>query len=225
MLCYIWHSRRRKYPIVKTELLRIRSFRISVFGNLFSRIGFGGVPFVVPLLLQIGLHYPAQIAGLLLAPIALGIMSVRPFTVKILRQFGYKKLLIGNTLLLGVFISAFYFVNQSTAWYVIGVMTWLFGIGISLQYSGMNSLGYSEVEKADLSAATSIISTLQQLAQSFGVAIAAIFIEYFAAGGADSSLTVSVFHHTFLVMGGITWLSAILFLGLHKDDGGKMIEA
>lgn len=225
LLCYIWHSRRRKYPVVKTELLRIRTFRVSVIGNLFSRLGFGGVPFLVPLLLQIGLHYPAQISGMLLAPVALGIMLVKPFSLRLLRLFGYRKLLVGNTLLLGLSISIFYFVNSQTSLYVIGGLTFLFGFLISLQYGGMNSLAYSGIEPDDLSPATSIISTLQQLAQSFGVAISAFFLRYFAANQPEFSLTVTVFHATFLVMGAITLFSAFIFMGLKGDDGGKMIEA
>jgi len=225
LLCYIWHSRRRKYPVVKTELLRIRTFRVSVIGNLFSRLGFGGVPFLVPLLLQIGLHYPAQISGMLLAPVALGIMLVKPFSLRLLRWFGYRKLLVGNTLLLGVSISVFYFVNNQTSMYVIGGLTFLFGFLISLQYGGMNSLAYSEIEPDDLSSATSIISMLQQLAQSFGVAVSAFFLRYFSASEPEFSLTTTVFHTTFLVMGAITLLSAFIFMGLKEEDGGRMIEA
>lgn len=223
-ICYFWHSHNRKHPVINSELLHIRTFRISVLGNLFCRLGFGGVPFLLPLLLQISLHYPVQISGILLAPIALGIMFIRPLTLGILRFIGYKKLLIGNTVLLSLSIYSFYFVNEYSSYYHVAALTFLFGILISLQYSGMNSLGYTGVGMDDLSAATSIISTLQQLAQSFGVAISALFLRYFSMGHLGFALPEAAFHRTFLAMGIITLLSAFIFIRLKPDDGGDMIR-
>ncbi len=223
-LGYFWHSRHKAHPIVNSVLLHIRTFRVSVLGNLFCRLGFGGVPFLVPLLLQIGLHYPAQVSGLLIAPIALGIIVVRPFTLSFLRMFGYKKLLIGNTLLLSASICSFYFINSDASYLVIMSLTFIFGFLISLQYTGMNSLGYTGIGMDDLSSATSIISTLQQLAQSFGVAVSALLLQYFTSTYQTLfHLTVPVFHDTFLVMGIITAFSALVFLGLKSTDGGEMI--
>jgi EmrB/QacA subfamily drug resistance transporter len=224
MFCYIIYSRRRKYPIIKTQLLHIRTFRVSTLGNLFSRLGFGGIPFLVPLLLQIGLHYPAQISGMLLAPIALGITLIRPFTLRLLRFFGYKKLLILNTLFLSFSICAFYFVNSNTPLYTIIALTFAFGFLISLQYSCMNSLAYASIQSDELSQATSIISTLQQIAQSFGVAISALFLRYFSMHQPGFSLSLPVFHSTFLAMGTITLFSTSVFMELKKEDGREMIE-
>ncbi len=226
LIAYFWHSRNKKHPIVNGVLLHIRTFRISVLGNLFCRLGFGGVPFLVPLLLQISLHYPAQVSGMLLAPIALGIMFARPLTLGFLRLLGYKKLLICNTILLSVSICSFSFINAHTPLYLIGILTFIFGFLISLQYSGMNSLGYTGIGMDELSSATSIISTLQQLAQSFGVAISAMFLQYFVTMHSPSqALTVTVFHDTFFAMGIITVFSTFIFSGLKASDGGEMIAA
>ncbi|HEX2548430.1 MAG TPA: MFS transporter, partial [Gammaproteobacteria bacterium] len=93
LITYVWHSRHVKSPIVNTDLLRIRTFQVSILGNIFSRLGFGAVPFLLPLMLQISLDYPAQISGLLLAPIAIGLLFVKPLIMRTLRWFGYKKLL------------------------------------------------------------------------------------------------------------------------------------
>jgi EmrB/QacA subfamily drug resistance transporter len=224
LLAYIWHSRYKRHPIIKTGLLRIRTFRVSVLGNLLSRLGFGGIPFLVPLLLQIALGYPAQVSGMLLAPMALGIMFARPFTLKFLRSCGYKKLLIGNTLLVSLSTFSFIIINAHTSFYTICLLTFLFGFIISLQYSGMNSLAFSGVTSDDLSAATSINSTVQQLAQSFGVAMSAILLRYFSANEPAFSLTTTIFHHTFLVIGIISLLSTLIFIKLKKDDGHEMID-
>jgi EmrB/QacA subfamily drug resistance transporter len=226
LLSYLWHSRKKTHPLIKNELFFIRTFRISVMGNLFSRLGFGGIPFILPLLLQIGLHYSAQISGLLLAPLAIGIILVRPFTLQLFRLFGYKRLLILNTVLLSFSTCSFMIIGGNTAFSTICFLVFLFGFLISLQYSAMNSLAYTSIVVDDLSAATSIVSTLQQLAQSFGVAISALFIRYFSSLTTPKFLlTTAVFHRTVIAISVITFLAAFIFVRLKADDGGEFIHS
>lgn len=223
-LIYAWHSRYQAYPIVKTKLLALRTFRLSIAGNLLTRLGFGGVPFLLPLLLQIGLGFAASISGLLLAPMALGVLLAKSFSLPILRRFGYKRTMIVNTLLAGFSIMLFAVVDEKTSLYTIGFCTLLYGGLMSLQYSALNSLAYAEISSENLSAATSITGTLQQIAQSFGVAISAIFIRVFATMFShDLVLTPHVFHDTFLAIGSITMLSAWIYRHLQPGDGKQMI--
>lgn len=225
LVFYVWHSYHRPHPIVKTELFYLRSFQASTLGNLFSRLGFGGVPFLLPISLQVGLGYSAQVSGLLLAPMAFGVLLVKPFTLRLLRYFGYKKLLILNTILVALSCAVFMVINQNTPLYAIAFLTFLFGFLISMQYSGMNSLAYAEVLPEQLSAANSIISTLQQLAQSFGVAVSALLIHYFSIGSSKAFLlTSAVFHKTFFIMGVLTLFSALVFVYLKPEDGNQMLE-
>jgi len=90
LIIYSLHSRFQPHPILNTSLFKIRTFRISIVGNLFARFGFGGVPFLLPLLLQIGLGYSAVIGGLLLVPIAFGIIAVKIISLRVLKRFGYR---------------------------------------------------------------------------------------------------------------------------------------
>jgi EmrB/QacA subfamily drug resistance transporter len=223
---YVWHSHSQQHPIVKTKLFHSRPFQISIIGNLICRLGFGGLPFLLPLLLQVSLGYSSQLSGMLLAPTALGVFMVKPLSLRVLRFLGYKRLLILNTVLVGLVMWMFMSINSGTPIYVIGCMTFIFGFLISLQYSGMNSLAYAEIAPPDLSAATSIISTAQQLSQSFGVAAAAVLIRYFTPVGTTEnfSLTVGVFQHTFFTMGIVTLLSMFIFMRLHPQDGQEMIK-
>lgn len=221
---YTWHSLKKTHPIVKVELLRTRTFRVSVIGNLIARIGFGGIPFALPLLLQIGLGFSPQLSGFLLAPTALGVLLVKPLSLRVLRFFGYRNLLILNTFLVGLSLCSFAMVNQFSSIYSIGFLTFIYGFLISLQYTGMNSLAYANLDSEDISAATSIMSTIQQLAQSFGVAVAAMIISFFAYRfSGDNSLTIKTFHQSFIVMGILTLLSVIVFTQLKKDDGLELI--
>ncbi|MCA0402884.1 MAG: MFS transporter [Proteobacteria bacterium] len=225
LFTYTKHSRKQKHPIVKVSLLKIRTFKLSVLGNLLGRLSFGGIPFLLPLLLQIGLGFSPQLSGLLLAPIAVGVFLVKPWSMAILRILGYKTLLILNSFLVGLALFAFILINPSFSTYIIGFLTFIYGFLIALQYTGMNSLAYANLEDNDISAATSIMSTIQQLAQSFGVAVSAIFISFFTYEFSDHHiLTVGVFHKTFFVLGLLTMLSAFIFLGLKEEDGQELLS-
>jgi EmrB/QacA subfamily drug resistance transporter len=224
LLLYILHSRRKAHPIVKVELFRLRTFRISVLGNLFSRLGFGGIPFLMPLLFQIALGYPPQISGLLIAPIALGILAMKPFTLRMMKLLGYKKLLMINTVLVGSMLCSLTLITSATPLFVIIGFTFVYGFLTATQYSGMNSLAYIELPEEHLSAATSIMSTLQQISQSFGVAVGALLLRYFSAQAENGfTLTAAVFHHTFFALGIITLLSVVIFTRLRPHDGDQMI--
>lgn len=221
---YYYHSRNQQHPIINTQLFAIRTFRISVIGNLLARLSFGGVPFLLPLLLQIGLGYSAQTAGLLLAPIAAGVMILKPFSSAILQLLGYKRLLIINTILVGLILCSYTLVNEQTSMSTIIFITFCYGFFIAMQYTGMNSLAYADVPPELLSACTSIMSTIQQLSQSFGVAISALLIYYYSYH-IDHSITLSanIFHHVFVTMGVMTMASISIFLTLQDNDGTQML--
>lgn len=221
LFIYTRYSRHKKHPIIKVELLRSRTFCVSVISNLFSRLSFGGIPFLLPLLLQIGLGYSPQLSGLLLTPIALGVFVVKSISVPILHKLGYKKLLILNTILVSISLWSFCSINSSSSVYGISILTFIYGFLISLHYTGMNSLAYAEVTTQDMSAATSIMSTIQQLAQSFGVAVSAIVVSFFAP---HHLLSVKIFHQTFIVLSILTLLSGIVFLRMHKEDGEELLK-
>ncbi|OGV47626.1 MAG: multidrug transporter [Legionellales bacterium RIFCSPHIGHO2_12_FULL_42_9] len=224
LIIYMMHSRRLAHPIVKTDLLSFRTFRVSVLGNLVSRLGFGGVPFLVPLLLQVGLLYSAEVSGMLLVPIAVGVLIGKPLFLPLLRIFGFKRFLITNTIFAGLSIWMLTSIDANTPIYVIAFLTGVYGFILTLQYSSMNSLAYADVLPEDLSAATSIMSTLQQFAQSFGVATSALFIRLFSGVfSGNLVLTPTVFHYTFFAVGFFTLLSTFVFLQLKPEDGQQLI--
>lgn len=226
LLSFYFYARKKIHPIINIKLFRIRTFQISIIGNFISRLSFGGMPFLLPLLFQIGLGYSAELSGLLLVPIALGIMMVKYFSLKILRMAGYRRILVANTVLVACALLAFRIVGPDTSLYVIAGLTFIFGLLISLQYSGMNSLAYADMSADDMSSATSIISTAQQIAQSLGVATAALLLRFYSVGSADVfSLTPAIFHQTFFALGTLSFLTAFFFLRLKRNDGHQMLTA
>lgn len=222
---YTRHSRNKEHPIVKVSLLTLRTFRVSILGNLLARLSFGGIPFLLPLLLQIILGFSPRLSGILITPIAVGVLLVKPLSIYILRFLGYKKLLILNTILVSFSLCSFAVINLNTSVYEIGFLTFIFGFLIALQYTGMNSLAYANVNDDDISAATSIMSTIQQLAQSFGVAISAILVSIFTYEFSNSHiLTINTFHQTFITLGILTLLAGTIFISLKNEDGEELIR-
>ncbi|CEG56363.1 MFS transporter [Legionella fallonii] len=219
-ISYFIHAKNYPHPVINTKLFRFRTFRVSVFGNLCARLGFGGMPFLLPLLQQIGLGFSAQLSGFLLTPIAFGIICSKLITFRILRQLGYKRYLLINTLLMGVVLGAFQIINNDTPTYIIASLTFIFGLFTAAQFTAMNSLAFAEINDDDLSALTSITSTTQVLAQTFGVAFGAILLRFYSS---HAVLTTTVFHHAFFTMSIITMLSAGIFIGLKADDGHEML--
>ena len=225
LVVYVVYARQQAHPIIRFCLFKHNTFSIAAMGNLLARLGIGGVPFLVPLLLQVVFGYSAKWSGLLIAPMAIGVVLAKFIILKLLRRFGYKRLLMLNAIFGCVSIWTFALVSAYTPMYVVSVLTLLYGFMVSLQYSVLNSLTYSDVGDGHLSAATSMAGTLQQLAQSFGVALSALLIRFFSSMlHTHVELTLSVFHETFFVLGFFSLFSLPLFMRLSSNDGHQMIS-
>ena len=224
-IAFVFHAINHRHPVINIELLRFRTFRISVFGNLCARLGFGGMPFLLPLLQQIGLGFSAQLSGLLLVPIAFGIIFSKLIAFRILRRVGYKRFLIVNTFFVALVLALFQIIDIGTSVYTIASLTFIFGIVMAGQYTAMNSLAFAEINQAELSASTSITGTTQVLAQTLGVAISAILLRYYSSFSHQQSLllTPALFHKTFISMSVITFISILIFTQLRSDDGQQML--
>ncbi len=225
MLVYFVRAKHVAAPVIKTALFRKRTFQVSVLGNLCARLGFGGMPFLLPLLQQVGLGYSAQLSGLLVAPMAFGTIFSKFLAIRILRRLGYRRYLLINTLMVGLVIWLFQMIDTQTPVYGIAGLTFTLGIFIAAQYSGMNSLAFADLHEDELSASTSITSTTQTLSQSLGVAVGAILLRYFSAQIHHQPLllTPHVFHQAFFLMGVLTFLSGIIFIRLKPGDGKQML--
>eukprot|EP01030_Chromulinospumella_sphaerica_P011777 gene11777-11574_t len=107
LLAYGWHARDTVSPLLQLALFRVRTFRVSVLGGFITRIGVGGLPFLLPLLYQLGLGLPAWQSGLLMMPSAAAAMGMKLISARVLNRFGYRQVLIVNTVLIGLTISLY----------------------------------------------------------------------------------------------------------------------
>ena len=160
------------YPLLQLGLFRIRTFAAAVSGSFFTRLGIGGVPFLLPLLYQVGLGFTPVQSGLLIMPQAAAALSTKFFMPQLLDRFGYRAVLISNTVILGLMLMLFATIGPGTPIWLIVLQAFCYGALTSTQYTSMNTLVYADVPPGQASNASSIASTLQQLSISFGVAAA-----------------------------------------------------
>jgi EmrB/QacA subfamily drug resistance transporter len=223
---YGFHATRTAYPMLQLALFRIRTFRAAVAGSFLTRLGIGGIPFLFPLLYQVGLGFTPIQSGLMMMPQAIAAMSLKLTMPRILARFGYRTVLVSNTLLIGLQILLFATIGKSTpVWLVVGEV-FCYGFFTSLQYTSMNTLVYADVTEEQASSASSIASTAQQMSISFGVASASLVTAFFLPDRyrSDPLQFIHGIHRAFFVLGGMTILSTIVFRALKRGDGNEVSQ-
>jgi len=218
------HAVAAAHPLLHLGLFGIRTFRVAVVGSFFTRLGAGGIPFLLPLLYQVGLGYTAVQSGLLIMPQALTAMSLKMAMPVILMRLGFRLVLVANTILIGLATMLFATVGHGTPIWQIVLLAAIFGFCSSLQYTSMNTLIYADIEPADASMTSTIGSTSQQMSISFSVAGASLVTALFIPDRfhTDPQEMIHGLHQTFFVLGGLTLLSTIVFGELRADDGEKV---
>lgn len=218
---YIRHARRHPYPLIGLAVFRTRTFSVGIGGNVVSRLGTGCVPFLMPLMLQVGLGYPALVAGAMMAPTAVGSIAAKTFVMKVLNRFGYRATLTGVTLCIGLMIAQFALQTPSLSLWLLILPLFLLGMAMSTQFTAMNSITLGDLSAENASTGNSLLSVTQQLSISFGVASSTVVLRFFDSFTPGSLL--DHFHYTFITIGGITMLAAFVFLLLRPRDGDNLL--
>ena len=221
LAAYGWHASQAPYPLLRLALLRVRTFRVSVLGGFVTRLGIGGLPFLLPLLYQLGLGLPAWQSGLLMMPSAAAAMGMKFISTRVLARFGYRHVLIVNTLLIGCTIAMYTLVGPGTPLYAIVAISLCLGFFNSLQFSSMNSIAYADIEAADSSMASTIASSLQQLSMSFGLAFGSLVAGWYLGDlpQTDKAALTGALHHAFMTLAVLTAVSSLTFWTLRRSDG------
>ncbi|HEX7622437.1 MAG TPA: MFS transporter [Anaeromyxobacteraceae bacterium] len=224
LLAYGRHARRVPHPVLQLSIFKTRTFRSSVVGGVVTRVGIGGMPFLLPLLYQLGLGYTPWQAGLLMVPQAAAAILMKILSAGVLRRLGYRRVLVGNTALLGATIAAFALIRPGAPVIAILLLSFLQGFFSSLQFTSLNSLVFADVTDVDASKASTIFSTAQQLSLSFGVAISSLVVAFFVrlTPGASDVRLIGPLHEAFITLGVLTALSAVYFAALRPEDGANV---
>jgi len=224
LLAYGWHATQVPFPLLRLDVFKARTFRISVLGGFVTRLGIGGLPFLLPLLYQLGLGLPAWESGLLMMPAAAAAMFMKVLSSSLLRRFGYRQVLVVNTVLIASCIACYSLIGPG-AWIVAIVGLGLtMGLFNSLQFSSLNTMAYADIDAADASMASTIASTLQQMSLSFGVAAASLSAAIFIPDRVHSEppQIVHGIHSALLGLGALTALSTLIFRELRSNDGASV---
>eukprot|EP01042_Synura_sphagnicola_P014726 gene14726-18638_t len=177
LILYWFHARRLASPVLNLSLLRIPTYRIGVIGGSVFRVGIGAIPFLLPLMLQLGFGLDALQSGLITFASAAGALIMKTLAKTILARFGFRGVLTFNALIGSAFLAASGLFTPTTPhWLMLGILL-IGGCFRSLQFTGINALSYADVSNRDMSSATSLSSVAQQLSLSLGVTIGAFALE------------------------------------------------
>src|SRR6202158_379834 len=222
LFAYVLHARSVPFPLLDLKLLSIPTFRASVAGGSLFRIGIGALPFLLPLLFQIGFGMSALQSGLLTFVGAIGAMVMRASAATILRRFGIKRVVLINTVVAASFIAACALFRPDTPYALIISVLLVGGFFRALQFTSLNSLAFADLGSSEMSQATSFTSVAQQISITAGVAVAALAIEGVRFVRGDVVLAASDFIPAFLVVALVSASSIFFLLPLPIDAGASL---
>ncbi len=219
---YVRHARLTRDPILDFRLLRHETYRAGVMGGSLFRIGVGAIPFLLPLMLQLGFGLSPFHSGMLTCAAALGSIAMKFGAARLIRSFGFRRLLVVNGVASCVIIALYGLLTPATSYALLLSLLLLGGFLRSLQFTAMNAISYSDISHAEMSRATSLYTVAQQLSLSMGVALAAFIIEAAQYVRGEANLTVPDFSVAFFVVAAVSTLSLLTFHGLGADAGASV---
>lgn len=218
---YVRHARRAESPIIDLSLLKLTTFRVSVTGGSLFRIGIGSLPFLLPLMLQLGFGMTPLQSGLTTFVAAAGAMAMKATAAPILNALGFKRVLVINALMGAAFIGVNGLFTPATPSFVLLGVLLAGGYFRSLEFTAINAIAYAEIGQDRLSRAVSFASVAQQLAISIGVALGAGVVQLLR-GLHGGDLQLSDFHWAFVAVAILSALSALSFMKLPANAGTSL---
>ncbi len=221
LVAYWLHARASDHPILDLTLFRIPTFWHSVIGGSIFRLGIGATPFLLPLLLQLGFGMTPFQSGSITFATAVGALVMKFTAPQIIRRYGFRNVLIVNTVLGAAFTALPAIFTPATPVTLMVSLLLIGGFFRSLQFTAINALAFADVSHAAMSQATTMTSVAQQIAVSLGITIGAISLQLStnAHGGAISA---QVFWPAFVTVGALTLASIVSFFMLVPDAGSEM---
>lgn len=221
LLAYIRHAKKHQNPLIPLALFEIRTFRLGLAANLLVRLCGSGIPFLLPLMLQVVFAYPPDMAGWLIAPIAISSLLSKTFSGKLLVRYGYKTALIFTALLMTITIGFMsQLENNSPMWCYILLVS-LYGGGLSMMFGAVNTLTVADLNEQTASAGATLLSVIQQVGIGIGIAVASLMLSSYRHIFPHTELQ-SAFSYTFLSLSGFGILLLLLLRRLKQTDGQNL---
>ncbi|HEX3347006.1 MAG TPA: DHA2 family efflux MFS transporter permease subunit [Acetobacteraceae bacterium] len=217
VVIYVSYARRHDNAVLDLSVLRVRSFRIAAFAGGLCRIGLNGVPFLLPLMLQVGFGYTPIQSGSTTFIASLGGVVLRPVTIRLLRALGFDRLMLVGTVFGAAMIASFALIRPTTPYPLLLLAIFIFGFARNIQFNSIQTLTYSDIASSALSRATSLGGVLQQLTMGFGISLSATVLSMIAGQG--QTLSVPDFHRVFLALACVPLVALPGFALLRPEDG------
>lgn len=222
LTAYWFHAQRVPYPVLNLSLFRILTFRTGVIGGSVFRTGIGAIPFLLPLMLQLGFGLDALQSGLITFVSAAGALIMKTLAKSILTRFGFRRVLTVNAVIGAAFLAASGLFTPTTPHAIILSVLLVGGCFRSLQFTGINALSYADVSNREMSSATSLSGVAQQLSLSIGVTIGAFALESAHVLHGGKTLAAGDFWPAFLIVGLISASSVFWMIQLAPDAGAEV---
>ncbi len=222
MTLYVLHSRKTGSPVLDFSLLRLATMRGAVIGGFMFRLGIGALPFLLPLLMQVGFGLSPFQSGLVTFASAVGAMGMKTLASRIIRTFGFRNMMTVNAIISAVFLAACALFTVTTPLLLIFIILVVGGFFRSLEFTAINTVAYAEVEPGQMSRATTLVSVNQQLAVSAGVAVGAFTVETTLWLRHQTELSATAFAPAFLVVALISAVSSYFFWQMPDDAGHEI---
>ena len=220
LVVFTRYARRVPAPAVNLGLFRQRSFAIGTLAGGVCRVAMNGAPFLLPLMLQVGFGMSPVASGSLTFLGSAGAILIRVFIARLLRSFGFDKVLIGSAIVGCAVLAGFALIEPDTPRWLIGAYVFLFGLIRATQFMTSNTLSYADTPAERLSQATSLGGLVQQLTVSFGVSLSAVLLSLVSLHA--HTLTPEVFHEVFLITAILPLLALPGFMRLRPQDGAQV---
>jgi EmrB/QacA subfamily drug resistance transporter len=219
---YVLHARRTPAPVLDLSLLKIPTMHATIVGGFIYRSGIGALPFLLPLLLQLGFGLSAFQSGLITLSNVVGAMGMKTVVPIILRRFGFRQVLVVNALISAALVAlcATFTPGVPFAW-IVGVLI-VSGFFRSLEFTSLNTIAYADIDNRLMSRATSLVAVAQQVSISVGVAIGALAVDLTLLARGHSVITAADFQPAFIAIALISGSAFFVFVRMPPEAGAEL---
>ncbi len=226
MVLAIRHVKKTPNPLFSLEAMQHKTFRLSVYGGSVVRIALGSAPFLVPLMLQLGLDYSPVEAGSLLLWLFAGNLAIKPATTFIMNTFGFKRVLVVNGVLIALGFVALALINHTTSSFTIATILFVNGVTRSMHLTLLNTIAFADVPPSKMRDANTLGAILMQMNRGLGITLSALAIAGAAMilGQSAATPNLQTFTLAMLFMSVIALVSIYDSVMLSKEDGASVLN-
>ncbi|WP_133648993.1 DHA2 family efflux MFS transporter permease subunit [Paraburkholderia flava] len=220
----LFHLRRTAHPVIDLSAFRVKTFAVANGGGLLFRVSISAVPFLLPLMFQVGFGMDAFRSGLLTLAVFAGNLAMKLVTTPVMRRFGFRPVLVVNGAFAAISLAAMSLLTPTTPYVWIVAVLFVSGLARSLQFTAINTLSFADVPKPQMSGASTLSSTLTQMTMGMGVAAGAIALRIAAwlHGHPAQSVTPADFSVAFLLVAVLGVVAIFDVFSLDRDAGAHV---